>query len=284
MRIAIVIPFYNEESFLKDCIHSFLQQTRVPDQIVLVDDSSTDDSSKIAQALANEHEFISYIKHKSESERLPGSKVIRAFNYGLQKCKEADFIGKFDADLILPHNYFESLIEAFNANPKLGMCSGLLFVQNNKEWTYENIADQNHVRGPVKFYSKACFEAIGGLYEELGWDSIDTLLATCQGFDTSTLKNIQVKHLRATSKAYHSKSEYHLKRGISYYKMGYDLTLSFLTILKLFLNTKDFRSATLQLRGLLQAKRTRAIVPFVSAKQGRCIRKIRYQKIREKIF
>ena len=233
MRIAIVIPFYNEESFLKDCINSFLLQTRVPDQIVLVDDSSTDNSSKIAQSIASEHEFISYLKHKSEAERVPGSKVIRAFNYGLQQCKVADFIGKFDADLILPHNYFESLIHAFNENPKLGMCSGLLFVQNEKEWTYENIADENHVRGPVKFYSKACFEAIGGLYEELGWDSIDTLLATCQGFETSTLKNMQVKHLRPTSKAYHSKSEYHFKRGMSYYRMGYDFTLSFLSILKL---------------------------------------------------
>ena len=168
MRIAIVIPFYNEESFLKDCIHSFLQQTRVSDQIMLVDDSSTDDSSKIAQALADEYEFISYLKHESEAERVPGSKVIRAFNYGLQQCKAADFIGKFDADLILPHNYFETLIEAFSANPKLGICSGLLFVQNDKEWTYENIADHNHVRGPVKFYSKACFEAIEVYMKNLG--------------------------------------------------------------------------------------------------------------------
>ena len=206
------------------------------------------------------------------------SKVIRAFNYGLQQCKEADFIGKFDADLILPHNYFESLIEAFNANPKLGMCSGLLFVQNDKEWTYENIADQNHVRGPVKFYSKACFEAIGGLYEELGWDSIDTLLAACQGFDTSTLRNVQVKHLRPTSKAYHSKSEYHLKRGMSYYKMGYDLTLSFLSILKQFFKSKDIRIATQQLRGFLKARRSQAIVPFVSPAQGRCIRKCAIKK------
>ena len=284
MRIAIVIPFYNEESFLKDCIHSFLQQTRVPDQIVIVDDSSTDNSSKIAQALASEHEFISYLKHKSEAERVPGSKVIRAFNYGLQKLKDADFIGKFDADLILPHNYFESLIDAFNTNPKLGMCSGLLFVQNEEEWTYENIANQNHVRGPVKFYSKACFEAIGGLYEELGWDSIDTLLAECQGFDTSTLKNIRVKHLRPTSRAYHSKSGYHFKRGLSYYRMGYDFTLSFLSILKQFFKTKDIRSATQQLEGFLKAKRTRTVVPFVTGAQGRCIRKIRYQKIREKIF
>ena len=284
MRIAIVIPFYNEESFLKDCIHSFLQQTRVPDQIILVDDSSTDNSSEIAQALENEHEFISYLKHKSESERVPGSKVIRAFNYGLQQLKDADFIGKFDADLILPHNYFESLTDAFNANPKLGMCSGLLFVQNEKEWTYENIAHQNHVRGPVKFYSKACFEAIGGLFEELGWDSIDTLLAECQGFDTSTLKNIRVKHLRPTSRAYHSKSEYHFKRGMSYHRMGYDFTLSLLSILKQFFKTKDIRSATQQLKGFLKAKRTRTIIPYVTAAQRRCIRKIRYQKIREKIF
>ena len=284
MRIAIVIPFYNEESFLKDCIHSFLQQTRVPDQIVLVDDSSTDASTEIAQAFSKNHDFITYIKHESRAQRSPGAKVIQTFNYGLKQIVEADFIGKFDADVILPHHYFESLNEAFKANPKLGMCAGLLHVQNEKGWIYEDIADQNHIRGPIKFYSKACFEAIGGLYEELGWDSIDTLLAACQGFDTSTLKNVKVKHLRPTSKAYHSKSEYHLKRGMSYYRMGYDLTLSFLTILKQFLKTKDVRSATLQLRGFLKAKRTRAIIPFVSDEQGRCIRRIRYQKIREKIF
>ena len=284
MRIAIVIPFYNEESFLKDCIHSFINQTKVPNQIILVDDSSTDASTEIAQALAKDHDFITYIKHESRAQRSPGAKVIQAFNYGLKQIIEADFIGKFDADVILPHHYFDSLNEAFKANTNLGMCAGLLHIQDEKGWIYENIADRNHIRGPIKYYSKACFEAIGGLYAELGWDSIDTLLAECQGFEITTLKNIQVKHLRPTSQDYHSKSDYYLKKGISYYRMGYDFKLSFLSILKQYSRSKKINAVYQQLRGFFKAKKTASITPYVSPQQARCIKKLRYQKIRKKIF
>ena len=43
-----------------------------------------------------------------------------------------------------------------------------------------------HVRGALKLYSRACFEAIGGIEERLGWDTIDETYARMRGFRTQS--------------------------------------------------------------------------------------------------
>ena len=109
-----------------------------------------------------------------------------------------DYIGKFDADIILPPTYFEEVLTAFGRNPKVGLCSGLLYIEREGKWVYEAISRPGHVRGPVKFYSRACFQAIGGLRPFIGWDTADTLLARYHGFEVATLPSLKVKHLRPT--------------------------------------------------------------------------------------
>ena len=47
MKILIIIPVYNEELYIKNCINSFINQSHKPDQIVIVNDNSTDNTEKI---------------------------------------------------------------------------------------------------------------------------------------------------------------------------------------------------------------------------------------------
>ena len=86
-------------------------------------------------------------------------------------------IPAFDGDIILPKNYFEKMIQHFNKDEKIGICSGVLFVKKNDQWLYEDLHDKKHIRGALKLYSKNCFQDIGGLIENLGWDTVDELLA-----------------------------------------------------------------------------------------------------------
>jgi glycosyltransferase involved in cell wall biosynthesis len=51
MRISVVIPAYNAESFLADTIHAARAQTLAPLEIIVVDDGSTDDTSDVAKGL-----------------------------------------------------------------------------------------------------------------------------------------------------------------------------------------------------------------------------------------
>lgn len=50
-RISVVIPYYNEAAYLPRTLRSFLAQTRLPDQLILVDNGSTDGSEAACRAL-----------------------------------------------------------------------------------------------------------------------------------------------------------------------------------------------------------------------------------------
>lgn len=186
MRISIIIPAHNEEAQLKDCLDSFVAQTAAPDELIVVDDNSSDNTFGIASEFAKKHDWIKVVQNTSTDEHIPGKKVVDTFNFGLKHTSEYDIIGKFDADIILPSNYFETMLNYFQSNWKLGMCSGLLYVKKKGNWVYENIADKNHIRGPIKLYHKACFEKIEGLRPAVGWDTVDVLLAKYHDFETLT--------------------------------------------------------------------------------------------------
>jgi glycosyltransferase involved in cell wall biosynthesis len=280
MRISIVIPAHNEASFLKDCLDSFVTQTYLPNELIVVDDNSSDDTYAIAKNYAQKYDWIKVIQRNSADEHIPGKKVVDTFNFGLAHASEYDLIGKFDADIILPNNYFELIVNQFQANWKLGMCSGLLYIQKGDEWLYENIADKSHIRGPIKLYHKACFNKIGGLRPGVGWDTVDTLLAQYHDFDILTIPELQVKHLRPTGHGYSSKN--YQSKGVAMYKMGYGLVLTKIASLKMAWQAKSpglyFQAVLGFLKAFFQQQ-----PKYVSKKEGKFIRKYRWKGIKSKI-
>ncbi|MFN2262576.1 MAG: glycosyltransferase family 2 protein, partial [Psychroflexus sp.] len=103
-----------------------------------------------------------YTKPKSKTHE-PGGKIIKAFQFGLAQVDFSyDIICKFDADLIFPKNYLEVMNDAYCRNPKLGMFGGFCSIQVNNNWVVENLTNQDHIRGALKSYRKACFDDIGG--------------------------------------------------------------------------------------------------------------------------
>jgi len=56
--LSVIIPNYNKAKYLRRCIESILSQTLLPDEIIIVDDCSTDDSVEIIKELAKENDII----------------------------------------------------------------------------------------------------------------------------------------------------------------------------------------------------------------------------------
>ncbi len=282
MHICIIIPANNEEQYISDCLYSFVMQTRKPDELIVVDDNSTDGTFALAMGFAGDHDWIKVVQKKSSDLHLPGQKVIESFNYGLNHSKiDYDLIGKFDADIILPPNYFEQMTNHFQANWLLGMCSGLLYVEKRGQWVYENIAKKSHVRGPIKLYYREVFELMGGLRLGTGWDTVDTLLCQYHEFEVKTDSTLMVKHLRPTGHGYSAKN--YRAKGEALYKMRYGLPLAKLALLKMALQDKN---PILYLQGIFgylavwlsNTKR------FVSKKEGAFIRKLRWKGIFKVLF
>ncbi|MGA9639753.1 glycosyltransferase family 2 protein, partial [Flavobacterium sp.] len=170
MNYYIVIPAHNEEAFISLTLDSLLTQTVLPKKVVIVNDNSTDKTEEIVLAYAKEHPLISLVNKSSTAVHLPGSKVIQAFHAGFATLDDDyDIIVKLDADLILPTNYFETIIGHFEKDPEVGMAGGFAYIEKNGEWILENLTDKDHIRGAFKAYRKACFEQIGNLKPAMGW-------------------------------------------------------------------------------------------------------------------
>lgn len=282
MRIYCVIPTYNEEAFIGKMLQSLTEQTLLPEKVVVVNDSSTDRTAEIIGQFTGKHPFIQQIYNPSENKHLPGSKVIRAFQKGLETLDNSyDLIVKLDADLILPKNYFERIVEEFQSDEKSGMVGGFAYIEKNDQWILENLTDKDHIRGAFKSYRKECFEQIGGLKPAMGWDTVDELLCRFYGWEIITLPDLKVKHLKATGAIYDKTARY--KQGEAFYTLGYGFWITVIAGLKLALRKQKPLLFMDYLRGFIKAKKASKPL-LVTKKQAKFIRNYRWKKMRKKLF
>lgn len=281
MKIAIVIPAHNEEDYIGLCLQSLCNQTFLPCELIVVNDHSTDTTAKVVADFTTQYDFVHLIHHTSSNQHAPGSKIINAFNFGLKELKcNYDIICKFDADLVFPENYLEELNTAFSTNPQLGMYAGFCFVKKNEIWQMEGLTNKDHIRGALKAYSKKCFEDIGGLKKEMGWDTVDEMLARFYGWQTQTNENIAVKHLKPTGQFYASSlaSRY----GKALYKMDFGFWLSFLSILKLAYLKKSMLFFLKGISSYVKSAWFSRPKKMVQPDQGQFIRAYRWKKLKNK--
>ena len=104
-RVAVVITTYNHSHFLGEAIASVLDQTRVADQIIVVDDGSDDDPPSVVS-------------------RFPGVSLVKTTNGGLASARnvglnltDADYVTFLDADDRLTPRAIEAGLACMAANP-----------------------------------------------------------------------------------------------------------------------------------------------------------------------
>lgn len=100
--ISVIIPVYNVEKYLRECIDSVLSQTYKNYEIILVDDGSTDASGKICDEYAEKYDCISVI-HKENSGPSPTR------NKGIA-CARGEYIYFLDSDDYIVPAVFEKLV------------------------------------------------------------------------------------------------------------------------------------------------------------------------------
>lgn len=102
-KVSIIIPIYNSEEYLEECLNSVLQQTLREIEIILVNDGSTDDSLAICDKFSARDDRIQLLSISNS-----GSAAAR--NVGLEKaCGE--YIGFVDSDDWIESDMFQRLYE-----------------------------------------------------------------------------------------------------------------------------------------------------------------------------
>ena len=196
-RYAMVTPVYNEDKYIAAMIESVAGQTIPPTKWVIVDDGSTDNTAQIVASYASHCPFIELIRSPRREERLPGGEGAIQQALGRFDLSEYDFLARFDADLIFESDYIERILGEFECDPELGIAGGGLYVEQNGAIQLE-VEPVYHVRGAVKMYRRQCFEQIGGLATQIGWDTIDEVSAWTKGWRTRSFFQYRVIHCRPT--------------------------------------------------------------------------------------
>lgn len=282
MKYYVIIPAHNEADFIRHTLESMVSQTQLPKRLIVVNDHSTDATQAIIEEYTQKHSWITLVNRESSELHLPGKKVIQAFNHGLEYLDEDyDYIVKLDADLILPNNYFESISNAFQQDPQLGMAGGYAYIEKKGEWIIENLTDKDHIRGVFKAYRKACFKQIGGLQPAMGWDTVDELLCYFYGWKIRSIPELKVKHLKVTGSTYDRAARFN--QGQSFYTLHYGFVITLIAALKLASKKKKPLLFIDYMRGYFKAKKEQR--PFlVTGEQGKFIRKYRWKRIKSKLF
>lgn len=124
-KVSIIVPIYNVEKYLPNCVESLINQTLTDIEIILVDDGSPDKSGQIADEYAKRYKQIKVV-HQSNAGLGP------ARNSGMDAAT-GDYIGFVDSDDWVKHEMFERLYE--NAVSK----NADIAVGGHQEFTDEKI-------------------------------------------------------------------------------------------------------------------------------------------------
>ncbi len=116
LSVTVVIPAYNEEEGVRACLESVLRQTVAPDQVIVVDDGSTDGTPRILEEFRGRVDVVTLVENS-------GNKAL-ALRAALPHIK-GDVVVYTDADSELDPRAVELLLAHF-LDPRVGAVSGIV--------------------------------------------------------------------------------------------------------------------------------------------------------------
>lgn len=146
MKLSVIVPIYNVEKYLAECVDSLLGQTLTDTEILLVDDGSTDLSGEIADRYAAEY------PEKVRCLHVENGGQGRARNFALPLAK-GEYLGFVDSDdLLVPDMYEKLCLRADETGADVVSCD---FLERFEDGT-ENVVPGAFQEHPLSFAGSCC--------------------------------------------------------------------------------------------------------------------------------
>lgn len=140
MKLSIIIPTYNIEDYIEECLDSIIHQLTDECQLIIIDDHSTDNTvpkiiEKINYNFEDEERYKLYINLKNEG-------VSSSRNKGIDIAK-GEYIAFIDGDDIIEPNYIKNALEAIKKGKDYYKLSWIMFGLENGTYLAKHLPDWN---------------------------------------------------------------------------------------------------------------------------------------------
>ena len=125
MKLAVILPAYNAENFITECLDSLLNQTFSDFCILAVNDASTDNTGNILEDYATKDTRLR-VYHFSENQ---GEPAVMQFTMDILKEMDVEYVARMDADDICVPHRFEKQVQYLDEHPEIDILgsNALLF-------------------------------------------------------------------------------------------------------------------------------------------------------------
>ncbi|MBN1129343.1 MAG: glycosyltransferase family 2 protein [Chitinispirillaceae bacterium] len=281
-RYVILTAAKNEAVHIEKTIDSVARQTVRPEQWVIVDDGSTDATGDIIRQAGRNLPFITLIVNAEKRSRDFGAKatVLRKAFEALAK-RSFDYIGNLDADVSFSSDFYTTLIERCEKEPRLGITGGVIWEQGGGEWRYSFSRPSWCVGGATHFFRRPCFEQIGSGYPVLRYGGEDTVveyLAREHGWEVRAMTDLPVYHHKpSVSPGRVSwRQSYHM--GIQEHHWGTSLCFELLKCAARTVRKPYIVGGIARLAGFM-SQRLRLVKPDASREIIRIVRRQQWQRV-----
>lgn len=230
LLISVIVPVYNAESTLSECVGSILGQKYKDFELILVDDGSKDSSPRICDEYAMKDNRVR-VFHK------PNGGVSSARNLGISKAR-GEWLTFIDADDYITDGYFDGVVEqnedilikGYQKFEHSGIVSGkeaedLLGISAFSDFLSQYVTD-SLLRGPVfKFYKRSLIGDLRFLTDmKIGEDAwfVFNYLAKCKSFAALPKGEYMVRLAEEPDEVKYAVTVDYAVRSLQYLKDAYD--------------------------------------------------------------
>jgi glycosyltransferase involved in cell wall biosynthesis len=227
LRYALVTAARDEAPHIGRTIRAVTAQTVPPRAWAIVSDGSTDGTDDVVRSGAQQHSWIRLLRLERTVAARSFAAKAHAVNAGFDSLALLDFdlVGNLDADITVPPDYYEFLVQRFAEIPDLGV-AGTPFVDVGEPPTSHSyrrwFANLDHVSGACQLFRRSAFEQIGG-YTPVASGGIDWVAVTrarMSGWTTRTFVERLCTHHRPMGTADRTRLRARFRHGREDYLVG----------------------------------------------------------------
>jgi glycosyltransferase involved in cell wall biosynthesis len=181
--LTVVLPNFNHSRFLPHALGALVAQTRPADELIIIDDASTDDSIAVIESCLPKHRNAVLLRNEKNLG------AVRCMNVGLRMAQGSSVVFAAADDVVYP-TFFEHTLELLRVFPQAAFASGrteIIDADGNRVCVFNNpvpldqagyispravarllMRDDGWFTGNVTMFNKDRLLSVGGFPEELG--------------------------------------------------------------------------------------------------------------------